>query len=63
VDKPELSKDFTVEDIHKIGEYHYELTKDMTVEQRATFHHDGETLLFFTKLYLPLDKTVRHIVQ
>jgi hypothetical protein len=41
MDKPELSKDFTVEDIHKIREYHYELTKDMTVEQRATFYHDG----------------------
>jgi hypothetical protein len=39
--KPEISENFTVEDIHKIREYHYELTKDMTTEQRATFYHDG----------------------
>ena len=25
-----ISPDFTIDDIHKIREYHYELTKDMT---------------------------------
>lgn len=37
---PELniSPAFTVEDIHKVREYHYELTKDMTVEERRAFY-------------------------
>lgn len=30
MEKPVISPDFTIEDIHKIREYHYELTKDMT---------------------------------
>ena len=29
----DISPDFTVEDIHKIREYHYELTKDMTTQE------------------------------
>ena len=28
--KPDISPDFTIDDIYKIREYHYELTKDMT---------------------------------
>lgn len=32
--KPIISLDFTVDDIHKIREYHYELTKDMTTQER-----------------------------
>lgn len=28
-----ISSDFTIEDIHKIREYHYELTKDMTTQE------------------------------
>ncbi len=41
MDKPEISPDFTIEDIHKIREYHYELTKDMTFEGRTAFYHEG----------------------
>ena len=41
MDKPIISPDFTIEDIHKIREYHYELTKDMPFEDRATFYRDG----------------------
>jgi dipeptidase len=41
VNKPTLSSDFTVEDIHKIREYHYELTKNMPFDERAAFYRDG----------------------
>jgi len=41
MDKPTLSTDFTLEDIHKIREYHYERTKDMSFEERAAFYHEG----------------------
>jgi predicted nucleic acid-binding protein len=41
MNKPDISPDFTIEDIHKIREYHYELTKDMTFEEVAAFYHEG----------------------
>jgi len=41
MDKPIISPNFTVEDIHKIREYHYELTKNLPFEERAAFYHDG----------------------
>ena len=41
MEKPNISPDFTVEDIHKIREYHYELTKDMTREERRAFYSEG----------------------
>lgn len=39
--KPVISPDFTIEDIHKIREYHYELTKDMTTQERIDFYNKG----------------------
>ena len=39
--KPVLSPNFTIEDIHKIREYHYELTKDMTTQERINFYNEG----------------------
>ncbi|MCL2047231.1 MAG: hypothetical protein FWG87_00750 [Defluviitaleaceae bacterium] len=40
---PELniSPAFTVGDIHKVREYHYEITKNMTTEERRTFYKKG----------------------
>jgi plasmid stabilization system protein ParE len=34
--KPTISENFTVEDIHKIREWHHELRKEMGVEKYAT---------------------------
>ena len=31
--KPRISKDFTVDDIHKIREWHYEQRKEMGLEE------------------------------
>lgn len=39
--EPVISPDFTIEDIHKIREYHYELTKDMTTQERNNFYNEG----------------------
>ena len=39
--EPIISPDFTIEDIHKIREYHYELTKDMTTEEKIRFYNEG----------------------
>ena len=36
-----ISPDFTIEDIHKIQEYHYELTKDMTLQEKFDFYNEG----------------------
>ena len=33
--KPEVSKDFTIDDIHKIREWHYEQRKEMGMDKYA----------------------------
>lgn len=37
--KPVISPDFTIEDIHKLREYHYELTKDMTTQEKRDYYN------------------------
>lgn len=37
----EISPNFTVEDIHKIREYNYEMTKDMTVQEKKDDYDEG----------------------
>ena len=39
--KLNISPYFTIEDIHKVREYHYELTKNMTTENRRAFYKKG----------------------
>lgn len=39
VEKPIISPDFTIEDIHKIREYHYEVTKNMTDEEKIRYYN------------------------
>jgi hypothetical protein len=34
IPKPEISPAFTIDDIHKIREWHYERLKDATIEER-----------------------------
>ena len=36
-----ISPDFTIEDIHKIREYHYERTKDMTVAEKVAYYNNS----------------------
>ena len=35
MEKPMLSPDFTIDDIHKIREYNYETTKDISYNDRC----------------------------
>ncbi|MCM1156874.1 MAG: hypothetical protein NC300_01490 [Bacteroidales bacterium] len=39
MEKPILSPDFTIEDIHKLREYNYYLTKDMTNQEKMDFYN------------------------
>lgn len=39
MEKPVLSPDFTIEDIHKLREYNYEMTKDMTDQDRMNYYN------------------------
>ena len=41
MEKPVLSPDFTIEDIHKIREYNYEVTKNMTVEEKIEYYNNS----------------------
>ena len=39
MEKPVLSPDFTMDDIHKLREYNYYLTKDMTPQERIDYYN------------------------
>ncbi len=41
MEKPILSSDFTIEDIHKLREYNYEMTKNMTEQERMDYYNKG----------------------
>ena len=38
VPKPDISPNFTIDDIHKIREWHYEILKDATPEEQIEFY-------------------------
>lgn len=39
-EKPVLSPDFTIEDIHKLREYNFEQTKALSVTERADYYNE-----------------------
>ena len=39
MEKPIISPDFTIEDIHKIREYNYEVTKNMSIEEKIAYYN------------------------
>ena len=41
LDTSVISPDFTIDDIHKIREYSYEITKDMTTEERTAYYRSA----------------------
>ena len=43
MEKPVLSPDFTIEDIHKLREYNYEMTKHMTTEEKLLYYNTPRT--------------------
>ena len=40
MEKPILSPNFTIEDIHKLREYNYYRTKDMTPQERRNYYNE-----------------------
>lgn len=40
MEKPILSPDFTIEDIHKLREYNYYRTKDMIPSERRNYYNE-----------------------
>ena len=45
MEKPVLSADFTIDDIHKLREYHCYLTRDMTDQERMDFYNNAAKML------------------
>ncbi|MDR1481541.1 MAG: hypothetical protein LBI74_02835 [Synergistaceae bacterium] len=41
IPKPEISPNFTIDDIHKIREWNYERRKDATIEERLSDINKG----------------------
>lgn len=39
LEKPVLSPDFTIDDIHKLREYNYHVTKNMTVHEQMEYYN------------------------
>lgn len=37
----DISPNFTIEDIHKIREYNYEMTKNMTRQEKMAYYNEG----------------------
>lgn len=40
MDRPILSPDFTIEDIHKLREYNYYQTKEMNPQERIDYYNN-----------------------
>ena len=38
--KPILSEDFTIEDIHKLREYNYEMTKELLRKEKMDYYNN-----------------------
>jgi hypothetical protein len=38
IPKPDISPKFTIDDIHKIRYWHYEMLKDATAEERLAYY-------------------------
>lgn len=41
MDKPKISENFTIDDIHKLREYNHAVTKDMTFDERKKYYENG----------------------
>ena len=50
IKKPKLSPNFTIDDIHKIREYNYEITKDYTTDELIAYYKNKADQI--TKKYL-----------
>ena len=51
MNKPVLSPNFTIEDIHKLREYNYYQTKDMSRQERIDYYNTRGIEVFRGKKY------------
>ena len=49
MEKPVLSQNFTIDDIHRLREYNYNMTKDMSM-QEALDYYNKKGMLFQEKI-------------
>ena len=42
MEKPILSPNFTIEDIHKLREYNYEMAKHMSDKERMDYYNEAD---------------------
>ena len=40
MDELKISEDFTIEDIHKVREFNYEMTKNLSFEDRHSYYKE-----------------------
>jgi predicted alpha/beta-fold hydrolase len=61
--KLDISPDFTMEDIRKVRDYDYEMTKDMTFEEQKDYYRKGaeEALQRMTELKAEKQKRLKAI--
>lgn len=59
MDKPNISPNFTIDDIHKIREYNYEITKDMSAEERKRYYDSKAEKIRLEIMRLKENKRVR----
>lgn len=49
MERPILSLNFTIEDIHKLREYNYETTKNMTKQEKMDYYNN-KGIIFLREL-------------
>ena len=54
--KPNISPNFTIDDIHKVPEYNYEMTKNMTSEERTSYYSSCPA--FKIRIYYKINYTI-----
>ncbi|MCL1885907.1 MAG: hypothetical protein FWF98_04035 [Dehalococcoidia bacterium] len=62
IPEPEISPDFTIEDIHKIREWHYEICKGMSSQEINEYTHK-EAERFKADMAKPRDPAIKVEVE
>ena len=63
--KLDISPDFTLEDIRKIRDYNYEMTKDMTSEERDLYYKklSDEAMEWYEKVLTRLESNYSIVAE
>ena len=58
MNKLDISPNFTVDDIHKVREYHWEQTKNLSEEERTAYYRDKAEEFLKGANIVPKSKTL-----